>query len=107
MTDAIVTFCTCPDKLTAEKIARLLVDSQLAACVNILPGITSIYTWQGKTESADEYLLLIKSSSQTYPALETAIRQHHPYELPEIIALSIAHGLPEYLHWIQSCYAPR
>ncbi len=105
MTDAIVTFCTCPDKLTAEKIARLLVENQLAACINIVPGITSVYRWQGNIETADEHLLVIKSPVQAYTALETAIRQHHPYELPEIISLSIAHGLPEYINWIHTCYA--
>lgn len=105
MTNTIVTFCTCPDKITAEKIARALVEKQLAACVNILPNLTSIYTWQGQIETADEHLLIIKAPAQAYPAIEKSIQQLHPYELPEIIALSIAQGLPGYLNWIHSCHA--
>ena len=105
MTHAIVTFCTCPDKATAEKIARVLVEGALAACVNILPNITSIYSWQGQIESAEEYLLIIKSPQKGYQAIESAILNQHPYELPEIIAVPIAHGLPEYINWIHSCHA--
>lgn len=95
--------CTCPDRDTADKIARLLVTGQLAACVNILPGILSVYTWQGQVESAQEHLLLIKSSKDRYRALEAAIRDNHPYDVPEIIAVPVEAGLPEYLHWIDSC----
>lgn len=100
-----IIFCTCPDKPSAEKIARLLIEARLAACVNILPGIHSIYTWKERIETAEEHLLLIKSSRANYQALETAIREHHPYELPEIVAIPVAHGLPEYLHWIDSCHS--
>jgi periplasmic divalent cation tolerance protein len=103
MTQIIVTFCTCPDKGIAEKIARLLVEDSLAACVNILPNITSIYAWQGQIESAQEHLLFIKSMASNYSAIEMAIRNHHPYELPEIIAVPIERGLPEYINWITSC----
>ncbi len=99
----LIIFCTCPDKDTAEKIARLLVANNKVACVNILPGITSIYTWKGQVESAEEYLLLIKAHKDHYQAIETALRDHHPYELPEIIAVPIERGLPEYLQWIDSC----
>jgi len=99
-----IIFCTCPDKDTAEKIARLLVASQKAACVNILPGVTSIYAWKGQIESAEEHLLLVKAHKDQYPAIEAAVREHHPYELPEIVAVSIERGLPEYLHWIDSCH---
>jgi periplasmic divalent cation tolerance protein len=101
----LIIFCTCPDKDTAEKIARLLVASTEAACVNILPGITSVYRWQGQVESAEEHLLLIKTHKDRYQAIETIICDHHPYELPEIIATSIERGLPEYLHWIDSCHS--
>jgi periplasmic divalent cation tolerance protein len=100
-----IIFCTCPDNSTAEKIARLLVENQLAACVNIVPGITSIYAWEGRIESAQEHLLIIKASSLNYPAIETAISQHHPYQLPEIIAMPVERGLPEYLNWIESCHS--
>lgn len=99
--------CTCPDRDTADKIARQLVTGQLAACVNILPGILSVYTWQGQVESAQEHLLLIKSSKDRYQALEAAIRDNHPYDVPEIIAVPIEAGLPEYLHWIDSCLSSK
>ena len=100
-----IILCTCPDKNTAENIARLLVKDKLAACVNILPGITSIYTWREQIESAQEHLLLIKANKETYQAIATAIKKQHPYELPEIIAVPIENGLPEYLHWIDSCHS--
>ncbi len=100
-----IIFCTCPDKNTAENIAKLLVTSNKAACVNILPGITSTYAWQGRIESAEEHLLLIKAHKDYYQAIETMVREHHPYELPEIIAVAIERGLPEYLHWIDSCHS--
>lgn len=96
--------CTCPDKALAEKIARLLVESNLAACVNILPNITSVYRWQGEIECATEFLLLIKARQSVYSALESLIKSQHPYQIPEIIAVAIECGLPEYLHWIDSCY---
>jgi periplasmic divalent cation tolerance protein len=107
MTQAIVTLCTCPDKDAAEKIARLLVESKLAACVNILPNVMSIYSWDGKVESAEEHLLVIKSSAQSYQDIETAIRNHHPYELPEIIAVPVELGLPEYINWINTCHVSK
>jgi periplasmic divalent cation tolerance protein len=97
--------CTCPDRDTSEKIAKRLIEGRLAACVNILPGLTSIYTWQDRLETAEEHLLLIKSSSDRYPAIEQAIRELHSYDLPEIIALPIARGLPDYLNWIDACVA--
>jgi len=105
MNQVIVTYCTCPDQATAEKIARLLVESSLAACVNILPNLTSVYSWNGQIESAEEHLLMIKSPQAAYKAIETAIRSQHPYELPEIIAVPVVQGLPEYINWIHSCHA--
>ena len=102
-----IILCTCPNEDTAEKIARLLVSGKQAACVNILPGITSIYLWQEQIESAQEQLLLIKANKSSYQAIETTIKMHHPYELPEIIAVPIENGLPEYLHWIDSCHSSK
>ena len=102
--DYQIVLCTCPDKATAENIALLLVENNLAACVNILPNITSIYRWQEQIECAEELLLIIKARTEAYPALESMIKAHHPYQVPEIIAVSIEHGLPEYLHWIDSCH---
>lgn len=92
--------CTCPDQATAQNIAEQLVDKQLAACVNILPGITSIYQWQGKRETAQEHLLLIKTTNAVFDTLEQTIINLHPYELPEVIAVSIERGLALYLDWI-------
>jgi len=100
-----IILCTCPDKDTAEKIAYFLVTDKLAACVNILPGITSVYRWHGQIESTQEQLLLIKGNKSSYQAIETTIKKLHPYELPEIIAFPIENGLPEYLHWIDSCHS--
>lgn len=96
--------CTCPDKLTAETLARLLVEQQLAACVNILPSVTSVYRWQNAIEQADEVLLLIKANASLYAELEQTIKANHPYDVPEIIALNIEQGLPDYLQWIDSCH---
>ncbi|MBL1262527.1 divalent-cation tolerance protein CutA [Candidatus Methylomicrobium oryzae] len=101
--DAQLILCTCPDRETAEKIAHRLVESRLAACVNILPGLTSIYTWENRLETAEEHLLLIKTAGGRYPDVEQSIREQHPYDLPEIIALPIARGLPGYLNWIDAC----
>ncbi len=98
-----IIYCTCPNQETAEKIARTLVSEKLAACINIVPGITSIYQWQGKIETAQECLLLIKSRQDVYPDLEKKITAIHPYELPEIVAVSIAHALPDYLNWMDTC----
>ena len=100
-----IVFCTCPDKDTAETIATLLVEKQLAACVNIMPNITSVYRWQGQIERAEELLLIIKAQTDVYPLLEAKIKQYHPYEVPEIIAVPIERGLPDYLHWIDSCHS--
>ncbi|MDO9106545.1 MAG: divalent-cation tolerance protein CutA [Methylovulum sp.] len=98
-----IIFCTCPDKDTAKKLARLLVTKKLAACVNILPGITSIYSWEEQIESVQEHLLLIKSKKECYQTIETTLFKHHPYEVPEIIAVSIERGLSEYLDWVDTC----
>ncbi len=101
--DYQIILCTCPDNDTAENIASLLVEAHLAACVSILPNITSIYRWQGQIEHAEELLLVIKTRQEAYLALEDIIKRHHPYEIPEIIALPIERGLPDYLHWMDSC----
>ncbi|MCM8594443.1 divalent-cation tolerance protein CutA [Accumulibacter sp.] len=89
-----------PSSAAAETLARHLVDCRLAACVNILGPCRSIYRWQGAVETADEVPLLIKTSRDRYAALEAAIRESHPYELPEVIALPIVDGLADYLNWV-------
>jgi len=91
---------TCPDIETAETIANLLIDQHLAACVNIVPGIRSIYRWQGQRQNDNECLLFIKTSASNYTELEVLICRHHPYEVPEIIVFNIEKGLPAYLAWI-------
>lgn len=100
-------FCTCPDAEVAERIAGQLVGEGLAACVNILPGVRSVYQWQGVIESAQEHLLLIKTQSAGYPLVEQAIKALHPYDVPEIIAVAIERGSTDYLQWIDSCLSTR
>ncbi len=100
MSDHLLVYCTCPDPGSAQSIANTLVDKGLAACVNILPGVQSVYRWQGKRESSQEHLLAIKTLHSAYKPLEQAIVEMHPYELPEIIAVPITHGLAGYLAWI-------
>lgn len=91
-----------PDAASARMLASALVEARLAACVNILAPCRSVYRWQGKVEDAEEIPLLIKTTATRYAALEAAIRAGHPYELPEIIAVPIAHGLPDYLAWVDT-----
>ena len=89
-----------PDEASAQALATTLVAARLAACVNMLAPCRSVYRWQGAIESAQEVPLLIKTTAARYADLEAAIRAAHPYELPEIIAVPIAHGLPGYLDWV-------
>lgn len=105
-TDCRLVFCTCPDQETAARIAERLVGERLAACVNLLPGLTSIYRWQGAIEHATEVLLLIKTVAGRLPALTETLRGLHPYTVPEIIALPITDGLPDYLTWVSTCTQP-
>ena len=100
MSEHLVVFTTLPDAGQAETLAQALVEQNLAACVNILPPVTSVYRWQGELQQDREQLLLIKTRAARYDALMTAIKAQHPYELPEIIALPITAGLPAYLNWI-------
>jgi periplasmic divalent cation tolerance protein len=101
MTDKIVVLSTCATENEAEKLARLLVEERLAACVNVVPGIRSYYRWQGAVESASELLLVIKSSQALFPALREMLQKHHSYEIPELLALPVLDGAPNYLHWLQ------
>jgi len=96
----VIVLNTCPDKDTATSVASALIQQHLAACVNILPGLTSIFHWQGQIESGEEVLLLIKTTKEAYEAVQATICDIHPYELPEIIAVPINAGLPAYLAWI-------
>ncbi len=96
----LVIYCTCPDQATAEHIAETVVDERLAACVNLVSGLTSIYRWQGQIQRDTEWLLIIKTRRTVYSLLEARLRELHPYEVPEIIALPIQAGLADYLDWI-------
>jgi periplasmic divalent cation tolerance protein len=100
MTDKRIVLSTCSSEDEARKIARHLVEQQLAACVNIVPQIESIYRWQDKVETSREWLLLIKTTKERFAALRDAIRELHSYDLPECAALTIEDGSPEYLEWL-------
>ena len=89
-----------PDTESAQSLATHLVEQRLAACVNILAACRAVYRWKGEIETASEVPLLIKTTAERYGALEAAILAHHPYELPEIIAVPVEGGLPEYLAWV-------
>ena len=99
-TQALLVIANCPDEACANRIALAVVEAGLAACVNLLPRVQSVYRWQGAVESASEVPLLIKTTAGRYTELETAIRELHPYDVPEIIALPIAQGLPAYVDWL-------
>jgi periplasmic divalent cation tolerance protein len=97
--DALVVLVTCPpDK--AQGIARILVEERFAACVNVVPAVHSIYRWNGEVQSDGEALLLIKTTASRFDALRQAVLKHHPYELPEVIALPITAGHAPYLEWL-------
>ncbi len=106
MNDILLVFTNLPDHDSAQNMAHKLVESRAAACVNILAECSSIYRWQGKIENASEVPLLIKTTRTAYPVLEEMIRSLHPYELPEIIAVSLASGLPAYLQWVAQEVSP-
>lgn len=103
MTTINLVLCTCPDRETAEEIATKLIDAGLAACVNVLPGITSIYRWQGRIERSQEALLLIKTSRSRLDELQQALVALHPYDVPEVIALGVEQGHQPYLEWVEQC----
>lgn len=89
-----------PDAAAAEKLADILVEARLAACVSVLAPCRSVYRWRGAVEQAAEVPVLIKTTASRYAALEAALRAHHPYELPEIIAVPVTHGSSAYLDWV-------
>ena len=101
----LIVYCTCPDRETADNLAAALVSGGLAACVNILPGVESVYRWHGEIERDREILLLIKSDAAHFGALKDTISSLHPYEVPEIIAVPVEAGHQPYLEWIDQCLA--
>jgi len=96
----LLVFTNLPDRAAAERLAEMLVQQNLAACVNILAPCRSVYRWQDAVQHDEEHPMLIKTTRERYPALEQALREGHPYELPEIIAVPIERGLPAYLEWV-------
>lgn len=100
MPRVVLAFCSCPDAASASRIAEVLVGERLAACVSVLPGVRSVYRWQDAVERTDEVQLLVKTVADRMPALAERIVALHPYELPELVAVEAAAGLPAYLDWI-------
>lgn len=98
--EILLVFTNLPERESAVRVAQALIESRAAACVNILGECNSLYRWQGKIASASEVPLLIKTTRAAYAHVEATIRAHHPYELPEIIAVSVNAGLPGYLQWV-------
>ena len=100
MTDKLLVLTTAGTESEARRIAEMLVERRLAACVNIVPRIHSVYRWQGKVESAEEYLLIAKTTRDKETEVQGAIRESHSYELPECISIAIEGGSAQYLKWI-------
>jgi len=97
---AFLVLTNLPDRAAAERLADLIVEKRLAACVNILAPCRSVYRWKGAVQHDEEHPMLVKTTAECYPQLEKVLREGHPYELPEIIAVPIERGLPAYLAWV-------
>lgn len=96
----MVVLCTAPDAIAAEKVARALLEARVAACVNVVPGVRSLYWWKGAVQDDTELLLVIKTRARMLELLEETIRANHPYEVPEILALPVRAGAASYLDWL-------
>ena len=105
MTDKRIVLTTTGSEAEAQKIARHLVENRMAACINIVPQIDSVYRWQGKVEEAREWLLLIKTTADAFEKVREAIAELHSYELPECVCLKVEDGSPHYLQWIADSVA--
>jgi len=106
MTDKKIVLTTCGNDADASRIARALIERRLAACVNILPGVRSLYHWQGKVEEDAELLLVIKTTEAALEPLKTAVAEVHPYDVPELVVLAIEGGAASYLNWIAENVSP-
>jgi periplasmic divalent cation tolerance protein len=102
MTKALIVYVTAASRKEADKIAQALLTEKLAACVTIVPGVSSRYWWKGKMETAREVLLIIKTMPSRYKALEKRVRAQHSYDVPEILAMPVVTGNPAYLRWIKT-----
>jgi len=101
----LVVLVTAPSEAMALELGQRLVDDRLAACVSVVPGVTSIFMWEGKREEASEALLVIKTRAERYPALQQRVLELHPYSVPEVLALAVEAGAPAYLRWVQDSVA--
>jgi periplasmic divalent cation tolerance protein len=101
MVDALEVHVTMPDSARASALARALIDEGLAACVNIVPGVKSVYRWDGRMQEDEEVLCLIKTRPSAFDRARARILQLHPYEVPEILAFAVADGSPAYLAWLR------
>lgn len=97
-----VILSTCPDIATAHQLAEGLLEKKLAACVNILPSMVSLYHWQGKIEQSSECQLIIKSCESKWTLIESYMEQHHPYDVPELLSIPVANGGQAYLQWLSA-----
>jgi periplasmic divalent cation tolerance protein len=102
MTDKIVVLSACSTFEEAHSIARKLIDARLAGCVNVIPGVRSFYRWKGAVEQAEEHILVIKSSRPQFAALRIELEKAHSYEIPEVVALPVVEGAPNYLNWLDN-----
>lgn len=100
--ETLLVLTNLPDRAAAERLADRLIEARLAACVNILAPCRSVYRWKGGVQHDEEHPLVVKTTAERYPALQAAIREGHPYELPEIVAVPIVRGLAAYLQWVQA-----
>jgi periplasmic divalent cation tolerance protein len=103
---ALMVLVTVPSVEVGRDLARALVDERLAACVNVVPEVTSIYRWQGQREETQEALLIVKTGPARYEALERRVLELHPSSVPEVLALSVERGAPRYVQWVQESVAP-
>lgn len=106
MSNTLIAFCTCPDEETARGIAGTVVAEGLAACVNIIGPVRSVFSWEGEVSDESELLLLAKTTEAAYPGLEARITALHPYDVPEVIAAPVTAGSRAYLDWVADAVSP-
>lgn len=102
---AVIALVTAPDRESGEALARALVEERLAACANLLPGVTSLFRWEGAVQRETEVLLVLKTTSELAPRLTTRVPELHPYDVPEVLVISVAGGHGPYIDWIRDCVA--